>query len=59
MKTEFEKYEKTLKKMQGHLNQTSEDLNTLIETRTSAMNKKLRGIQTAKPQTQKESEAID
>lgn len=46
VKTEFGKFEDVLRKMQGHLNQTSKDLDSLIGTRTNAINRKLRSVQT-------------
>ncbi len=45
VKTEFEKFEEVAVKMQTHLNQTSKDLDTLIGTRTKAINRKLREVQ--------------
>ncbi|MGM9615469.1 MAG: DNA recombination protein RmuC [Oscillospiraceae bacterium] len=45
VKSEFEKFEEVLVKMQRHLEQTSGDLNTLIGTRTRAIQRKLRGVQ--------------
>lgn len=44
VKTEFGKFEDALVKMQGHLNQTSADLETLMGTRTRAINRKLREV---------------
>jgi DNA recombination protein RmuC len=46
VKTEFEKFGDGLSKMQQHLRQTDEDLDRLIGTRTRAINRKLRQIQT-------------
>ena len=46
VKTEFETFESALNKMKTHLTQTSDDLEKLIGTRTRAMQRKLRGIQT-------------
>lgn len=46
VKTEFETFEGALNKMKTHLNQTSDDLEKLIGTRTRAMQRKLKGIQT-------------
>ncbi len=46
VKTEFETFEGALNKMKTHLNQTSDDLEKLIGTRTRAMQRKLRGIHT-------------
>lgn len=45
VKSEFGKFEDVLIKMQRHLEQTSGDLNTLIGTRTRAIQRKLRGVQ--------------
>lgn len=44
VKTEFAKFEDGLRRMQGHLNQTSDDLDHLIGTRSRAINKKLSGV---------------
>ncbi|MCD8144367.1 MAG: DNA recombination protein RmuC [Oscillospiraceae bacterium] len=49
VKTEFAKFEEILTKMQGHLNQTSKDLDALLTTRTRAINRKLKDVQTALP----------
>lgn len=46
VKTEFEKFGDGLSKMQQHLRQTDEDLDRLIGTRTRAINRKLREVQT-------------
>lgn len=45
VKTEFEKFGDGLTKMQQHLRQTDEDLDRLIGTRTRAINRKLREVQ--------------
>ena len=45
VKTEFTKFEDTMKKMQNHLQQTSNDLENLMGTRTRAINRKLRSVQ--------------
>lgn len=45
VKTEFGKFEDGLKKMQTRLNQTSVELDALINTRSNAMNRKLRGVE--------------
>ena len=45
VKTEFGKFEDVMQKMQGHLRQTSDDLETLMGTRTRAINRKLRDVQ--------------
>ena len=45
VKTEFEKFEGVMEKMQNHLQQTSNDLETLIGTRTRAINRKLKSVQ--------------
>lgn len=54
VKTEFGKFEDVMVKMQSHLQQTSNDLETLIGTRTRAINRKLRSVQqledTAEPE---------
>ncbi|MBQ7859208.1 MAG: DNA recombination protein RmuC [Faecalibacterium sp.] len=46
VKTEFEKFSEGLVKMQQRLRQTDEDLDKLIGTRTRAINRKLREVQT-------------
>ena len=45
VKTEFEKFGETMKKMQGHLQQTSNDLDALMGTRSRAIERKLRSVQ--------------
>jgi DNA recombination protein RmuC len=45
VKTEFGKFEDVMLKMQGHLQQTSNDLETLMGTRTRAINRKLKSVQ--------------
>jgi len=45
VKTEFEKFEDGMKKMQSHLSQTSSDLETLMGTRSRAISRKLRSVQ--------------
>ena len=45
VKTEFDKFEDTMKKMQGHLLQTSNDLDALMGTRSRAIERKLRSVQ--------------
>ena len=45
VKTEFGKFEESMKKMQTHLRQTSDDLENLMGTRTRAINRKLRSVQ--------------
>ncbi len=45
VKTEFEKFEDVMTKMQTHLRQTSDDLENLMGTRTRAINRKLRDVQ--------------
>lgn len=45
VKTEFGKFEKVMQNMQNHLQQTSSDLETLMGTRTRAINRKLKSIQ--------------
>ncbi len=45
VKTEFEKFGDGLTRMQQHLRQTDEDLDRLIGTRTRAINRKLREVQ--------------
>ncbi len=45
VKSEFEKFEDVMVKMQTHLKQTSNDLETLMGTRTRAINRKLRSVQ--------------
>ncbi|HIT33382.1 MAG TPA: DNA recombination protein RmuC [Candidatus Faecousia intestinigallinarum] len=44
VKTEFGKFEDVMVKMQGHLRQTSDDLEALMGTRTRAINRKLREV---------------
>ena len=54
VKTEFTKFEDVMQKMQGHLQQTSKDLDTLMGTRTRAINRKLRDVQQLEePEAQK------
>lgn len=54
VKTEFSKFEDVMVKMQSHLQQTSNDLENLLGTRTRAINRKLRSVQqledTAEPE---------
>lgn len=45
VKTEFDKFEESLTKMQKHLEQTSSDLNALMTTRTRAIQRKLTKVQ--------------
>lgn len=45
VKTEFEKFGAGLDQMQRHLSMTSKDLDTLMTTRTRAINRKLRDVQ--------------
>ena len=45
VKTEFDKFEDTMKKMQGHLLQTSNDLDALMGTRSRAIERRLRSVQ--------------
>lgn len=45
VKTEFGKFEDVMVKMQSHLQQTSNDLESLMGTRTRAINRKLRSVQ--------------
>ena len=45
VKTEFEKFETVMTKMQGHLRQTSDDLEKLMGVRTRAINRKLQQVQ--------------
>lgn len=59
VKTEFDKFEDVLKKMQNHLNQTSSDLDTIIGTRTKAINRKLRNIQQLEPADSEKILALD
>ena len=54
VKTEFGKFEEVMRKMQGHLQQTSSDLETLMGTRTRAINRKLRDVQQLDDQTSRE-----
>lgn len=46
VKSEFTKFEDVMVKMQTHLQQTEKDLETLMGTRTRAINRKLRDVQT-------------
>ena len=50
VKTEFGKFATALYKMQGHLNQTSEDLENLINTRTNMMNRRLKAVEELEPE---------
>ncbi len=50
VKTEFGKFGMALRKMQGHLNQTSEDLENLINTRTNMMNRRLKAVEELEPE---------
>ena len=45
VKTEFGKFETVMEKMRSHLQQTSSDLETLMGTRTRAINRKLKSVQ--------------
>jgi DNA recombination protein RmuC len=45
VKMEFEKFGESLKKMQRNLNLTSKELDNLINTRSNAMNRKLRAVE--------------
>lgn len=45
VKVEFETFGDKLKSMQKHLNQTSNDLEALLTTRTNQMNRKLRSVE--------------
>ena len=45
VKTEFDKFEEVMSKMQSHLNQTSNDLEALMGTRSKAIRRKLRAVQ--------------
>ncbi len=44
VKTEFAKFEAVMEKMQGHLRQTNEDLESLLGVRTRAINRRLRQV---------------
>lgn len=46
VRTEFEKFEKTLAATQNRLNQANRELDQLVGTRTRAINRRLRGIAT-------------
>lgn len=46
VRTEFEKFEKTLVATQNRLNQANRELDALVGTRTRAINRRLRGIAT-------------
>ena len=58
VKTEFGKFEDVMKKMQTHLQQTSSDLETLMGTRTRAINRKLRSVQELDAPAQAESNLL-
>lgn len=45
VKTEFDKFEGVMMEMQKHLNKTTASLETLMGTRTRAIQRKLRGVQ--------------
>jgi len=45
VKTEFDKFEGVMVNMQKHLNQTSQDLETLMTTRSRAISRRLRSVQ--------------
>ena len=45
VKTEFEKFGDTMRKMQTHLSQTTSDLDALIGTRSRAIERRLRSVQ--------------
>jgi len=45
VKTEFDKFGDVMLSMQRHLNQTSDDLEKLMTTRTRAISRKLKGVQ--------------
>ncbi len=45
VKTEFEKFGDTMQKMQGHLQQTSRDLDALMGVRARAIERRLRSVQ--------------
>ncbi|MDO4731738.1 MAG: DNA recombination protein RmuC [Clostridia bacterium] len=45
VKSEFEKFDSVLEKMQTHLNQTSKDLDNLMGTRTRAIKRQLSNVQ--------------
>ena len=45
VKTEFDKFESGMQEMQRHLNKTSASLETLMGTRTRAIQRKLREVQ--------------
>lgn len=53
VKTEFEHFADHLQKVQKHLNTASTSLETLSSTRTNAINRKLRGVQTLEVETTK------
>ena len=44
VKTEFGKFETSLKKVHERLQQSEKEINTLITTRTNVMNRKLRAV---------------
>ena len=46
VKTEFVKFEKVLTNAQQNIQKTSDDLDTLVGTRTRAINRHLKNIQT-------------
>ena len=60
VKTEFEKFEVGMLKMQNHLNQTHSDLESLIGARSRAIRRKLRQVEALdEASTQKIMESLD
>ena len=53
VKTEFGKFEKSLKKVHERLQQSEKEINTLITTRTNVMNRQLRNIDSIDDQASK------
>ncbi len=53
VKTEFGKFEKSLKKVHERLQQSEKEINTLITTRTSVMSRQLRTIDSIDEQASK------
>ncbi len=59
VKTEFGKFEEVMQKMQNHLRQTSSDLDTLMGTRTRAINRKLRAVQSLEESSSEDPLALE
>jgi DNA recombination protein RmuC len=59
VKAEFGNFAEHLQKVQKHLNTASNSLETLSTTRTNAINRKLRGVQTLEIENTKVSEILE